>query len=76
MENDVHKNLEFLDCIDMLGVTDHAYVNETELSVEKIEGSTPYPLFTDSRQSIRVSGKRAHHGSVDRRDSVSPVVCS
>ena len=48
----MHKNLEFLDCIDMLGVTDHAYVNETELSVEKIEGSTPYPLFTDSRQSI------------------------
>ena len=36
MENEVHHNLEYLDCIDMLGVTDHAFVNGKELQVVQL----------------------------------------
>ena len=37
MESGAHCNLDYMDCVDMLGVTDHAFVNEHEIAVERIE---------------------------------------
>ena len=37
VESGAHCNLDYMDCVDMLGVTDHAFVNEHEIAVERIE---------------------------------------
>lgn len=37
MENDTRNTFESLECIDMLGVTDHCFVNDKELSCDRVK---------------------------------------
>lgn len=37
MENGAHCDLKYQDCIDMLGVTDHAFANQHEIAFERVQ---------------------------------------
>ncbi|CBK23369.2 uncharacterized protein [Blastocystis hominis] len=37
VENDVRNTFESLECVDMLGVTDHCFVNDKELSCDRVK---------------------------------------
>ena len=39
VENGEKHTLEYLECVDMLGVTDHCFVNNQELSCDRVKSS-------------------------------------
>lgn len=43
VENDVRNTFESLECVDMLGVTDHCFVNDKELSCDRVKSEFVIP---------------------------------
>lgn len=50
VENGTRNNLESLECIDMLGVTDHCFVNDKELSCDRVKSERIDPSIMSSCQ--------------------------
>lgn len=61
MEGTERHTFESLDCIDMLGVTDHCFVNDKDLSCERVKSSLIGLFITDSCKQFRLFSGNCQH---------------